>query len=118
MRKRLSAYVLMDALQDFYNQNELLPRGVTIAAPSFVDWSCRNGNALRKLVFCLHPPGIMKRSIAVTKTLKCPSKVTKFKTLLRRARSSRNSVLMQLKRELADYLPGKTDSQQAPWLQT
>ena len=33
--------------------------------------------------------------------------VTKFKPLLRRARTSRNSTLMELKNELKDYLPSK-----------
>ena len=48
-RRRQSAYIYMDAVLYFYNEQRLLPRGVLITAPSVQDWACRTGAAMRKL---------------------------------------------------------------------
>ena len=49
-RRRLSSYVYMDAILYYYNENNVLPRGITIATQAVRDYACRAGLALRKLV--------------------------------------------------------------------
>lgn len=52
-RKRLSAYVYMDGLLYYLNNNDVLPRGITILTPAVRDYACKAGLALRKLAACL-----------------------------------------------------------------
>ena len=49
----MSAYVLTDALLYYFNNNNVLPRGLTIAAPAVALYATRAGLALRKLVLWL-----------------------------------------------------------------
>ena len=104
----------MDAILYFYNENRLLPRGITITAPSIQDWACKVGGAVRKLVSCsisnivflvwlgylvaIHKLLLIKFWLAL--------QVSKFRHLAQRARSSHQAQLRQLKDELQEFLNG------------
>ena len=49
-RRRLSSYVYMDAILYYFNEQNVLPKGITTASQAVRDYACRAGLALRKLV--------------------------------------------------------------------
>ena len=53
-RKRYSAHLLADAVRCWYHRKKLVPRGISVNAPSVQDWALKVGNAIRKLEARLH----------------------------------------------------------------
>ena len=51
--RRLSAYVICDALKYWYDEDKLCPRGISVHAESVQDWALRNAQAMRKMVATL-----------------------------------------------------------------
>ena len=50
---RLSAYMLRDAILQFYSNNSLFPAGLCAEPECTQNWALKHGNALKKLVALL-----------------------------------------------------------------
>ena len=47
--RRLSSYVIADALKYWYSEDKLCPRGISVFAECVQDWALRTGQAIRKM---------------------------------------------------------------------
>ena len=52
-RGYFSKYLLSDAVELFYKENNLFPNGLRPGLPAIDEWLAKNGQALARLVPCL-----------------------------------------------------------------
>ena len=48
--RRLSSYVIADALKVWYEEDRLCPRGISVHAHCVQDWALRTAQAMRRMV--------------------------------------------------------------------